>query len=79
MSLACVELGATVIAAGRNEESLRRVAQKASGLRLDGRVVISVGDVADEDTLEQLTAAALAAGDGLDGWVNNAYAGSGEL
>ncbi len=78
MSLACAEVGATVIACGRTEQSLARVAERADALKLGGRIVISVGDVAQERTIEQLIAVASAEG-GLYGWVNNAYAGSGEL
>ncbi|HEY0149527.1 MAG TPA: SDR family oxidoreductase [Allosphingosinicella sp.] len=67
-----VRRGAAVVLAARNEEALERI---AANLRSrGGRVAICTADVANEEDIERIAAAAVEKFGGFDSWVNDAAA-----
>lgn len=71
MTLALARAGALVVAMGRTESSLESLVVAADGL--DGKIVISVGNVSHADDVADAIALPKAHGVALHGWVNNAY------
>src|SRR3982751_5878396 len=67
------ERGACVVLNARNEGDLRAAVERIR--QRGGRATYVVGDVADDDTTEQLAQRAVDEFGGLDTWVNNAGIG----
>jgi NAD(P)-dependent dehydrogenase (short-subunit alcohol dehydrogenase family) len=75
---AAAHAGATVVVCGRSAEPLEEVAASV-GLDGPGRVVPVVADVSSDDGVARALDALGEAAGRIDGWVNNAYAGTGGL
>lgn len=75
MSLALARAGATVVAMGRREAPLHELARAAGDGQTRGRIVPCVGDVARRETIHRALDTLGEHGVGVDGWINNAYAG----
>jgi NAD(P)-dependent dehydrogenase (short-subunit alcohol dehydrogenase family) len=79
ISLALAEAGAVVVVCGRTEEPLRRVTERARRQGTAGRIATVVADIGTDPGLAAALECLTAEAGHLDGWVNNAYSGSGEL
>lgn len=74
MTAALLEAGASVAAVGRNQLRLSKLTE-ATEDAAKARLITIAGDAADERTIDAALSALEERGVGLDGWVNNAFAG----
>ena len=76
MTLELAAHGATVLALGRNQESLDAVVERASALETDGGVIALVCDILSEEDIGMALDCMEGEG-GVHGWVNNAFGATG--
>jgi NAD(P)-dependent dehydrogenase (short-subunit alcohol dehydrogenase family) len=76
MALSAAEAGATVVICGRTKEPLVDVTEGARGSAITGRLILEVADIGRADDLERVLDRVEREAGHLDGFVNNAFAGS---
>jgi len=77
IALGLADAGALVVVCGRRQDPLDRVAREAKTRSLSGRVVPVAADVTTEDGVGSVLDRFEAEADGVEGWVNCAYEGTG--
>ena len=76
LSLGLARLGATVVACGRSEDSLRAVAESSRNEKVRGKIIEVVADVSDAEDVARVLDRVDAETGSVWGWVNNAYSGA---
>lgn len=76
MALAIARAGGTVVIVGRGEAALTATVEDAAAEGHEESVIVCVGQAGDPSTFERVSGALRERDLRLDGWVNNAYAGT---
>jgi gluconate 5-dehydrogenase len=79
LALGLVEAGAVVVIGSRNVGPLASALAEAKSRNLPGRLITQVTDITDRQSVASMIAGIQREAGQVDGWINNAYSGSGGL